>query len=139
MTDAALAGSDPSPADRILAETAGRPAVDGIRIIGVDGRAGSGKSTLARQLAERSGAALVQIDDFVSWDDLAGWWPRFEDQVLAPLLAGKDAHYQVRDWAGDWRGSSLDGWKTVPWQPLVVFEGVRCTRRATIGRLAYAV
>jgi hypothetical protein len=58
--------------------------------------------------------------------------------VLGPLLAGRDAVYQARDWS-DWYGSSLGAWKTVPWAPVVIFEGVTCTRRATIGRLAYAV
>ncbi|WP_363259673.1 hypothetical protein [Hamadaea sp.] len=126
-------------AEDILARVLARPAVNGVRVIGVDGGAGGGKSTLARQLAELSGAGLVEIDDFVSWDDFAGWWPRFDEQVLEPLLAGKDAHYQVRDWINDWRGGSLGGWKTLPWQPLVVIEGVTCTRLATEGRLAYGV
>lgn len=31
------------------------------------------------------------------------------------------------------------GWKTVPWHPIVVIEGLTCTRRAAAGRLAYAV
>jgi len=126
-------------AQHILGEVARRPATDGIRIIGVDGCAGSGKSTLARRLAELSGAPIVEVDDFVSWDDFSGWWPRFEAQVLRPLLAGRDAHYQVRDWARDWRGSSLGGWKTLPWQPLVIVEGVTCTRRETAERLAYSI
>ncbi|MCP2329087.1 uridine kinase [Hamadaea flava] len=126
-------------AEDILAKAMARPAIDGVRVIGVDGGAGSGKSTLAGQLAELSGAGLVEIDDFVSWDDFAGWWPRFDEQVLTPLLAGQDAHFQVRDWANDWRGGSLGGWKTLPWQPVVVIEGVTCTRLATEGRLAYGV
>lgn len=33
----------------------------------------------------------------------AGWWPRFDSQVLTPLLAGRDAVYQARDWS-DWYG-----------------------------------
>src|SRR5215218_1725694 len=126
-------------AQQILDEVARRPAPSGIRIVGVDGCAGSGKSTLAQRLAELAGAPIVEVDDFVSWDDFAGWWPRFEDQVLHPLLDGRDAHYQVRDWAHDWRGSSLGGWKTLPWQPLVIVEGVTCTRRETAGRLAYSL
>jgi uridine kinase len=126
-------------AQRILDEVAARPAINGVRVVGVDGCAGSGKSTLARRLAELSGAGLVEIDDFVSWDDFAGWWPRFDAQILQPLLAGREACYQVRDWARDWRGSSLGGWKTLPWQPLVVVEGVTCTRQAAAGRLAYSI
>jgi uridine kinase len=124
-------------ADRVLAEVTAREAVNGTRIIGVDGPSGSGKSTLARQLAAASGAPIIEIDDFVSWDNFSGWWPRFDAQVLTPLLAGQDAHYQARDWT-DWYGSSLGGWKTVPWQPLIIIEGVTCTRAETVGRLAYA-
>ena len=33
--------------------------------------------------------------------------------MLDPLLAGLDAHYQVRDWVHDEYGTSLNGWKTV--------------------------
>lgn len=126
----------------VLNEVCRRSAVGGTRIVGVDGPSGSGKSTLARRLAELAGAPLVQIDDFLSWDawdDLAGWWPRFEAQVLDPLLAGRDAVYQVRDWANDEFGRSLGGWKTTPWAPLVIIEGVTSTRRTTVGRLAYAI
>ena len=116
-----------------------RPDVAGIRIVGVDGPSGSGKSTLAKQLAARAEAPLVQADDFVSWSDFGGWWARFEAQVLQRLLAHQAAEYQVRDWTGDEFGQSLDGWKITPWAPLVVIEGVTCTRRATIGQLTYTI
>ncbi|NES13953.1 MULTISPECIES: uridine kinase [Micromonospora] len=125
--------------DELRAAILRREPVNGIRIVGVDGPSGAGKSTFAGRLASLTGAPIVEIDDFVSWDGFAGWWPRFEAQVLTPLLAGRDAHWQVRDWASDWRGDSLGGWKTLPWQPLVILEGVTCTRRETVGRLAYAI
>lgn len=99
--------------------------VKGTRIVGIDGPSGSGKTSLARQLVDQSAATLVEIDDFVSWTDFAGWWPRFNDQVLKPLLLGNDAHYQVRDWQHDPMGSSLNGWKTARWSPLIILEGVR--------------
>jgi hypothetical protein len=111
----------------------------GIRLVGVDGPSGSGKSTLAARLAVRASAPVVEIDDFVSWSDFAGWWPRFETQVLSPVLSGKAAHYQVRDWAHDEHGTSLGGWKTLAWAPLVILEGVTCTRLAAASRLAYAI
>ncbi|MBG0567289.1 uridine kinase family protein [Actinoplanes aureus] len=123
---------------RISAEINQRPPVNGIRLVGVDGPSGSGKSHLATGLAALLDAPVLPIDDFVSWDDFAGWWPRFDEQVLTPLLAGKAAHYQARDWS-DWYGSSLGEWKTQPWAPTVILEGVTCTRRETVGRLAYAV
>ena len=124
-------------AELIAAAVVRRRAVGGIRIVGVDGPGGAGKSVLAGRVAELLGAPVIEIDDFVSWDCLAGWWPRFEEQVLGPLLAGRDARYQVRDW-NDWYGSSLGGWKTQRWAPTVILEGVTCTRRDTVGRLVYA-
>jgi Cytidylate kinase len=106
--------------DDVLAEVMEATPDSGMRIIGVDGPSGSGKSTLATRISARIGAPLVQIDDFVSWVDLVGWWPRFETQVLNPLLSGNDAHFRVRDWENDEFGTSLNGWKTVEWSPVVV-------------------
>lgn len=125
--------------DEVVAEFMERPADRGIRIIGVDGPQGSGKSTLGARIATRVGAPLIQMDDFASWVDLVGWWPRFESQVLNLLLSGSDAHYQVRDWENDEFGSSLNGWKTVAWSPVVILEGLTCTRAAAADRLAYRI
>jgi len=122
----------------IAAAVAEREPVNGIRIVGVDGRSGSGKSFLAARLATLMAAPVIEIDDFVSWDCFAGWWPRFDTQVLAPLLAGRGARFRARDWS-DWYGSSLGEWKTQPWAPTIIFEGVTCTRRETIGRITYAI
>jgi uridine kinase len=124
-------------ADIVAAVNACEP-VAGIRIVGIDGPSGSGKSHLAKELAGALHAPIIEIDDFVSWNNFAGWWPRFDEQVLAPLLRGDDAVYQARDWT-DWHGDSLGGWKTQPWAPTVIFEGVTCTRRETVGRIAYAI
>jgi hypothetical protein len=126
--------------DEVLAEVTQREVSGtGIRLVGVDGPSGSGKSTLAARLAARASAPVVQIDDFVSWSDFSGWWPRFDRQVLTPLVSGADAHYQVRDWANDEYGTSLGGWKTLAWARLVVLEGVTCTRLAAASRLAYSI
>lgn len=111
----------------------------GVRIVGIDGPSGSGKSTLTRRLVDRTPATLVEIDDFVSWTDFSGWWPRFDDQVLKPLLRGEDARYQVRDWQNDPLGSSLGGWKIAEWAPLVILDGVTCTREAATNLLAYRI
>ncbi|TDC43803.1 hypothetical protein [Micromonospora sp. KC213] len=124
--------------DQVAAAVASREPVNGIRIVGIDGPSGSGKSHLAHNLSEVLNAPIIEIDDFVSWDDFAGWWPRFEAQVLTPLLRGQEAHYQARDWT-DWYGNTLGEWKTQPWTPTMIFEGIACTRRETIGRLAYAI
>lgn len=58
--------------------------------------------------------------------------------MLTPLLHGEAAVYQARDWA-DWYGDTLGEWKTQPWTPIMIIEGVTCTRRETVGRLAYAI
>lgn len=106
------------------------------RLIAVDGPSGSGKSTLARPLAAHLGAPLVKIDDFVTWQHFGAWWPRFDAQVVRPLLAGRDARYQARDWAGDEFGDALGEWRSVPWAPVVVMEGVTSSRRAIADDLA---
>jgi uridine kinase len=110
--------------------------VTGVRLVGVDGPSGAGKSTLAGPLAAVFDAPVIEVDDFVSWGDFAGWWPRFEDQVLQPLLRGQDAVYQRRDWNGDEFGTALGEWRTVPWAPVVIIEGVTTTRAAVQDRLA---
>ncbi len=124
----------------VAAQIVARPAVGPTRIIGVDGPAGAGKSMVASRLqAALPGSTLVEVDDFVSWPDPFGWWPRFERDVLKPLASGRDAHYQVRDWAHDEFGTSLGPWKTAQWAPVVVVEGVTCTRRAAVPLLTYAI
>lgn len=116
--------------DDVLAEVATRPAPSGTRIVAVDGPSGAGKSTLAVRLAERAGAPLLSGDDFLSWEtDFYEFWPRFQDQVLMPLLRGEDARYQARDWNGDELGASLSEWKELRWSPLIIIEGVTFARR----------
>lgn len=124
----------------VLQEIRRRPAIGGIRLVGVDGPSGSGKSTFARALAEFADAPMIEMDDFVAWNDFAGWWPRLEREVLEPLLHGQDAVYRIRDWERDEFGTSLRAErKTVHWAPVVILEGVTCTRRAVSHRLAYRV
>ncbi len=57
----------------VAAAVVAREPVNGIRIVGIDGPSGSGKSHLARGLAESLKAPVIEIDDFVSWGDFAGW------------------------------------------------------------------
>jgi hypothetical protein len=109
------------------------------RLVAVDGPSGSGKSTLAKRLAAALDAPLLPIDDFVTWTGFGGWWPRFDEQVVQPLLAGRDAVYQARDWEGDEFGDALGEWRTLPWAPLVVLEGVTCSRAAIAADLAVRI
>lgn len=111
-----------------------------MRLVAVDGPAGSGKSTLAARLARAlGGAPVLDLDDFFSWTDLHGWWPRLEDDVLAPLGAGRDARFRARDWAGDPGGDALGPVRTIRAAPAVVVDGVSSSRRALAGRLALAL
>jgi uridine kinase len=129
--------------DRLVADIVeDRPTVP--RLIGVDGPSGSGKSTLAHRLlneltsTHKMAATLIQTDDFVSWSK-TNWWPRFESEVIEPLLQGRDAHYQIRDWQGDEFGTSFGPWKTSPAADTIVMEGITCTRRAASERLSFAI
>jgi len=94
--------------------------------VGVDGPGGAGKSTFARRLARAvTGAAVVSVDDFSGpgfdeWD-----WDRFAAQIVAPLLAGRTARYQLWDWSRDEGGP----WHDVAAGTLVIVEGVSSTRR----------
>lgn len=103
------------------------------RIVAVDGCGGSGKSTFAQWLAAAAGAApIVHLDDFYlpsalrpgagpTEKPIAGDydWRRLYDQVLAPLLLGRDGRYQRYDWLHD----ALAEWHNIPAAPLVVIEG----------------
>lgn len=116
------------------------PQLQSLRLVAVDGRAGSGKSTFARGLSRALGSvAVLPLDDFLSWDDLTEFWPRFEAEVLRPLFEGRDARYQARDWEHDPYGRGLGPWKVLPFSPLVILEGVGAAREELRGRLAYAV
>jgi len=110
--------------------------VVGTRLIAIDGPAGSGKTTLAKAVASRFDAPVVEIDDFFCGNSLHSWWPRFETQVVAPLLRGEDALYQVRDWRGDEFGDGLRGEKRTRWAPVIVIEGVTSSHRALAASLA---
>lgn len=113
--------------------------VPGIRLVGVDGPGGSGKSTIARELSAAFGWPIIEIDDFLSWVSLENWWPRFESEVIAPLLAGRSIRYQVRDWAGDEFGEGLGAWKELAWTPILIIEGIGSTRAAVADSLACRV
>lgn len=125
---------------RAAASALAAPTPIGTRLIGVDGPSGSGKSTLAAQLRDViPECGLIEIDDFVSWVDFGGWWPRFAEQVLEPLRIGRPARYQVRDWDGDEFGDSLAGWKELAPGGTVIIEGVTATQARFRPYLAFSI
>jgi energy-coupling factor transporter ATP-binding protein EcfA2 len=125
---------------QIAGEISARSPRGRLRLVAVDGRAGSGKSTLARRLAGALGQApILQLDDFLSWDDLTEFWPRLEEQVLLPLFQARNARYQARDWDSDPYGRHLGAWKEFPFAEIVVLEGVGSARQQLCSRLAYSI
>lgn len=111
-----------------------RPSAGSTVVVGIDGCGGAGKSTLARSLAEHLGAAVIQTDDFASWDNPIDWWPRLLQQALQPLSRREPAHYQR--W--DWEKACLAEWRTVMC-PIILIEGVTATRKEFRPYLAFSI
>ncbi len=127
------------PLHDLAGEIAGRCEGGRVNLVAIDGYAGSGKSFLARRLAGPLRAPIIEMDDFVSWGDLSGWWPRFEEQVIKPLASGQAARYQRRDWANDYFGNSLNEWRTVERAPIMILEGLTSSRQAIADQLTMAI
>jgi hypothetical protein len=123
-----------------IAEAVLQQPASATRLVAIDGPSGSGKSTFAARLAHAlAGAPIVAIDDFLSWTDLEGWWPRFEAEVVTPLLDGRVARYQVRDWIADPFGDAVHEWRETMPADVVIIEGNTSSRRAVARRLGLAV
>jgi uridine kinase len=107
-----------------------------VRLVAVDGPGGAGKTTFAAMLAAvLGGAPVVHTDDFASWDDPTGWWPRCFDQVVEPLSRGRSARYQRYDW----QTRSLADWIDVDPEPVVIIEGVSAGRVEWRRYLAFVI
>ena len=95
------------------------------RLVCIDGPTGSGKTTLAAEVADRTGAPVVHLDDLYP-----GWTGLFDvDQhvqaLLEPLAAGEPGRYRRFDWyAGEYRETHR-----VDPAPLLVLEGVGAGNR----------
>jgi molybdopterin-guanine dinucleotide biosynthesis protein A/uridine kinase len=121
------------------AKTTGRPVV-----IAIDGRSCSGKSILATAVALRSGAAVLEGDDFyrdtlprltatqreamsdAAVVDAVIDWERLREEGLLPLRAGHHATFQPYD--GDANNGRLAPAKTVAAAELIIVEGVYAAR-----------
>ncbi|MFC7221099.1 uridine kinase [Streptomyces polyrhachis] len=109
------------------------PSCGPVRLVGVDGHAGSGKSTFAARLAAAlGGAPVVHLDDLATHAGLFAWPGRLEEQVLAPLRAGRPARHGVYDWTR----REFTAVRTVPAAPVVLVEGVGAGRSALRPSLA---
>lgn len=57
---------------------------------------------LQKKLALALGSApIVEMDDFLAWDDLDLFKSRLQQELIDPLFAGRCASYQVRDQVKD--------------------------------------
>jgi uridine kinase len=118
--------------------------VDRPVVIAIDGPSCAGKSILATAVALRSGAPVVEGDDFYrhtlpglttsqreAMSDAAAVdavidWERLRDQALLPLRAGESATFQPYDWEAD--DGRLGPPKTIPAAHLIIVEGVYAAR-----------
>lgn len=105
----------------MLALQAERPPTLGAgRLVCVDGPAGSGKTTLAADLAGRTGAPVVHMDDlYDGWTGLERVGSQLAT-LLRPLAVGRRGHYRRFDWHA---GAFAETVGVEP-APLLVVEGV---------------
>ncbi len=109
-----------------------------MRLVAVDGPSGAGKSTFAHALAAHFDLVkIISTDDFATWDDPVGWWPRLEEGVLRPLGHAEQGHYQRMEWPGG--RPRLGEWITVDVPRVLILEGVSAGRRAVQDRLSALV
>jgi molybdopterin-guanine dinucleotide biosynthesis protein A/uridine kinase len=120
------------------------PGCDRPYVIAIDGASGAGKSTLAAALALRTGATVIDSDDFYSahlpgLDQAAREamsdaeaaasiidWRRLRAEALVPLSHRRAARYAPLDWEA--YDGSLGAPKTVGAADVVIVEGVYSAR-----------
>jgi uridine kinase len=117
--------------DELARDLLARPGA--VRLVGIDGCGAAGKTTFAERLSAAAGAApVVHTDDFSSWEDPTGWWPRMLAEVVDPLSRGEPAIFHPYDWVE--RRPNVEAVTVAP-APMIVIEGVGATRLAWRDRL----
>ncbi|MEU1751579.1 hypothetical protein ABZ436_02800 [Micromonospora matsumotoense] len=123
----------------------GRPARLGrTRLVAVDGPSGAGKSVFTARLADALAGLpdggrppVVHTDDLLDgWNDQLTFWDRLEEQVLAPLRAGRAGSHQRYSWV---RRAFLPREVPVPVAPVLLLEGMSAARAAIRPELTLSV
>jgi uridine kinase len=118
------------------------PRVGPVRLVAVDGAAGSGKTTISARLARAlraNGADVAELhtDDLLDgWSDIAAFWPRLEQWVLAPMRSGKPGRYRRYDWH---RARFAEEWHSLRVPDVLVVDGVTSARAAAVPYLSFSV
>jgi molybdopterin-guanine dinucleotide biosynthesis protein A len=121
-----------------------QPRLDRPIVIVIDGPSWAGKSILATAVALRSGASVLEGDDFyrstlprltvaqrqaisdAAVVDAVIDWKRLRDEALLPLRGGESAIFRPYDWETD--DGRLAPPKTIPAADLIIVEGVYAGR-----------
>lgn len=122
----------------------GRSRSDQPIVVAIDGPSCAGKSILATAVALRSGASVLEGDDFYQTVlarltvaqraamsdhavvDAVIDWERLRDEALLPLRAGQSATFQPYDWGAD--DGRLAHLKTIPAADVIIVDGVYAAR-----------
>jgi uridine kinase len=124
-------------------------------VIAIDGPSCSGKSILAAAIALRSGASILEGDDFyrdtlpsltatqreamsdAAVVDVVIEWERLRNDGLLPLRAGHAATFRPYDWGAN--NGRLASAKTVPAAKLIIVEGVYAARQELADLIDFAI
>jgi uridine kinase len=129
-----MGSADPVAVARVADELLSRPpSLATARLLAIDGPAGSGKSTLARAVERVLSGRGVRTDVLGLDAMYAGWTglddtlePRVLDQVLRPLVAGREARWL----SYDWNVNEFRDWHNLPLPDVLVLEGCGAGARA---------
>jgi uridine kinase len=78
---------------------------------------------------------VLHTDDFASWDEPLGWWPRLVAEALEPLARGEPARFRRTDW----ESTGVERWGEIPPAEVVILEGVGASRPELRRFLAYSI
>jgi uridine kinase len=118
-----------------LIETIKNIRIEGLMVVGIDGRSGGGKSTLAKALSKRLGCSVLSTDDFAWWHSLFDWPEMLIENAIKPLRRNETLDYRPESWVERNREGSISA---QPGNYLIV-EGVGATQESMRKALDFKV